>query len=473
MNFTTYHFLLIFLPITFLGYRLLAHYGFRELSKVWLIAASLWFYYQGANQFIYIFLASALFNYITGVLIIKSKTKWKKRLFLTIGLVENIVLLGYFKYTNFLIDNINLVVDQPYEHLDIVLPLGISFFTFQLIAYLVDCNRGVNDDNTFINFMVFITFFPQLILGPIVYHRKFNPQLNDKALTLFNRHNMMLGIFLFSIGAAKKVLLANPLTDYGAMYFTSFASLGTFEAWLGTFSYTFAYYFDLSGYADMAIGLGLFFNLLLPQNFNSPYKARNFREYWQRWHITLSKFLSHYVFRSVFRKERGSLNFYFAVMFTFFISGLWHGAGWTFIFWGLINGVFVCMSHFMIRRGWQLPFFVAWGITFIGILGLRIIIVSSSIGNAFTVMKQLFNFNQFANLTMKQVFYEMYVFVSYNLTTIMILVIAMIIVFFGKNTEAMKNDFKPSVKNAIVVAILLGLVLSQMSNVSNFLYIRY
>jgi alginate O-acetyltransferase complex protein AlgI len=473
MNFTTYHFIFLFLPIVFLGYRLFAHYRFQELSKVWLIGASIWFYYQGAGQFVFLFLGVALFNYIIGAAIIKSKHRWLKRTLLTFGLIENIVVLGYFKYTNFLIDNINLVVENPYEHLNIALPLGISFFTFQLIAYLVDCNRGVNNDNGFINFLVFITFFPQLILGPIVYHRNFNPQLRDAQQTLFNKYNMMLGIFLFSIGAAKKVLLANPLTEYGAMYFTSFASLGTFEAWLGTFSYTFAYYFDLSGYADMAIGLGLFFNLLLPQNFNSPYKARNFREYWQRWHITLSKFLSHYVFRSVFRKERGSLNFYMAVMFTFFISGLWHGAGWTFILWGLINGVFVCMAHFMMRRGWALPFFVAWGLTFIGILALRIIIVSTTIGDAWTIMKQLFNVDQFANLTATQIAYELYVFISYNLTTFGILLVAMIIAFCGKNTETMKNNFKPSVKNAVIAAILLGLVLLQMSNVSDFLYIRY
>lgn len=356
---------------------------------------------------------------------------------------------------------------------DILLPIGISFFTFQLIAFLVDCYRDLTIGYSFVNYMVFITFFPQLIVGPIVHHKAIIPQLEDDKQQLFNPTNMMLGIFLFSIGAAKKILLADPLTEYGAMYYADVANYGVFEAWLGSLCYTFSYYFDLSGYADMAIGLGLFFNILLPQNFKSPYKARNFRDYWQRWHMTLSKFLSDYVFRSVYKKGKGSFNFYFAVMVTFFVSGFWHGAGWSFVLWGLINGTLVCIVHYMARNDLKLPGALAWTLTFIGVVATRILFVSDDTKEAWTVMKSMFNFDQFDNLALSEVGYETYTFIMYNATTVATLFIAMGIAFFGKSSNDMKENFKPTIKNAIFAAILLALALSQMTSVSDFLYLQF
>ncbi|WP_194287329.1 MBOAT family O-acyltransferase [Gracilibacillus oryzae] len=476
MIFSTYLFILVFLPITFLGYRLLAHFRLDELSKVWLVLASLVFYWQGSGMFTFAFIASVIFNYIIGIAIIRANgrnKKWKKRLLLTIGLAENILLLGYYKYANFAIENFNFVTGSSYDLLDILLPLGISFFTFQLIAFLVDCYKEHTEEYSFINYLVFITFFPQLIVGPIVHHKEVVPQIEDEKRPLFNKYNIMLGIFLFSMGAAKKVVLADPLTLYGEAYFSDVASYDVLASWLATFSYTLSYYFDLSGYADMAIGLGLFFNILLPQNFMSPYKARNFRDYWQRWHITLSRFLSTYIFRSVYRKGKGSFNFYFAVMFTFFVSGFWHGAGWSFVLWGIINGVFVCMSHFMRRRKWQLPFIVAWVLTFAGVVGTRILFVATDTSQAFTVMGKMFDFQQFANLSFSEISYDIYTFAMNNSVTIVILLVAMGIAFFGKSSNQMKEEFKPSVKNAVISALLLGLALSQMTAVSDFLYFQF
>ena len=475
MVFSTYLFIFVFLPITFFGYRLLAHFQYDRLSKWWLVLASLYFYYHGSGTFFFIFLASVIFNYFIAKAIIRSNPNAKvwRTLLLTIGLVENLGLLFYYKYMNFFIENVNMFTESNIALKDILLPLGISFFTFQLIAYLFDCYRGFTEEYSFLNYMLFMTFFPQLVVGPIVHHRDIIPQLQQEKRMLFNKFNMMLGIFLFSIGVAKKVLLADPLTSYGQAFFDNPAAFDTLAAWLGSFSYTLSYYFDLSGYADMAIGLGLFFNILLPQNFKSPYKARNFRDYWQRWHITLSKFLSDYVFRSVYRKGKGSFNFYFAVMFTFFVSGFWHGAGWDFVLWGLINGFLVCIAHFMARRGWKLPFILAWVLTFAGVVATRVLFVAEDAKQALFVLVKMVDFSQFANLTFTQISYEIYVFILNNFTTCALLFIAMGIAFFGKSSNEMKENFKPTVKYAILSAILLGLAISQMSNVSDFLYFQF
>lgn len=475
MVFSSYLFILVFLPITFLGYRLLTYFRRDQLSKAWLVAASLVFYWQGSGSFLFTFLASVVFNYLIGIAIIRmgASPRWEKKLLLAIGLAGNIALLGYYKYTNFVIENVNFFAGTSYDAMNILLPLGISFFTFQLIAFLVDCYKGDTEEYSFLNYLVFITFFPQLIVGPIVHHKEVVPQFEDEKRPLFNKYNVMLGMFLFSIGAAKKVLLADPLTAYGAAYFSDVASYDVLASWLASFSFTLSYYFDLSGYADMAIGLGLFFNILLPQNFKSPYKARNFRDYWQRWHITLSRFLSNYIFRGVYNKEKGSFNFYFAVMVTFFVSGFWHGAGWNFVLWGIINGVFVCMAHYMRRSGWQLPFIIAWVLTFAGVVGTRILFVATDSQQAFDVMKKMFDFGQFAESGFSGIAYEVYVFAMYNSVTILTLIIAMGIAFFGKSSNEMKEDFKPSWKNGIIAAVLMGLALSQMSGVSDFLYFQF
>ncbi|MDF2836296.1 MAG: hypothetical protein K0Q63_1936, partial [Paenibacillus sp.] len=372
MIFSTYTFIFVFLPITLLGYRLLSYLGWMNLAKLWLVLASIYFYSKGSGTFIFLFIADILANFVIGTLIVKMADKqaiWTKRLLLTAGLLLNVGFLGYYKYANFAIENINLLTGGAFPLLDVVLPLGISFFTFQLIAYLVDCYRGKTKETPILEFLLFITFFPQLIVGPIVHHADIIPQFRDRKVALFSGANMILGIFLFSMGCAKKIMLADPLTSYAATFYSDVAAGDTITAWVASVGYSVSYYFDLSGYADMALGLALMFNIRLPHNFNSPYKARNFREYWQRWHMTLSKFLSDYIFRSFYRKGSGSFNFYFSVMMTFFVSGFWHGAGWQFIVWGIVNGVFVCLSHMMYRNKWQLPFLVAWTMTFAGIVG--------------------------------------------------------------------------------------------------------
>ncbi len=472
MIFSSYSFL-GFLVIVFLGYYLLNRFKKTQLSKVWLVISSFYFYGQGSLKFLPFFAFTVFFNYIIGTLIIRQDVRWKKRILFAIGLGENLMLLGYFKYANFFLENINLVFSTQYQITGLVLPIGISFFTFQLIAYIVDCYRDETKEYSMINYLLFITFFPQLIVGPIIHHKDIVPQFENAENQKFNMNNIMLGLFIFSIGCAKKVLLADPLTGFAQPFFTDVATAGFFEANFASIAYTLSYYFDLSGYADMAIGLGLFFNVHLPQNFNSPYKARNFRDYWRRWHISLSKFLSDYVFRSVYKKGDGSVKFYAAVMTTFLVSGFWHGAGWRFVLWGGINGLFVCGAHFMTRRKWAMPSAIAWILTFIGIVLTRIIFVSNSTQEAIIMIKKMVDITVWNGWAKSAVLLEGMNFIVDNIYVLFLLAVSLVLAFFCKNTTQITEEFKFSKKYAIITGILITVSLFQMSNVADFLYFQF
>ncbi|WP_207680619.1 MBOAT family O-acyltransferase [Desulfonema magnum] len=364
---------------------------------------------------------------------------------------------------DFFILNINFFAEKKLPLLHIVLPIGISFFTFQLIAYLIDSYRCKTKGYSFLNYLLFITFFPQLIVGPIVHHRDVVPQYEDPNTSELNYKNISMGIFLFSIGCAKKILIADPLTSWAQPAFSHAQELTMLESWFSSISYTLSYYFDLSGYADMAIGLGSMFNIKIPINFNSPYKARNFADYWRRWHMTLSRFLGDYIFRSIFHKGDSARKFYFAIFITFLVSGFWHGAGWTFVVWGIFNGIFVIFAHAMTRANKRLPFFLAWFLTFSGVVLVRILFVSASFGDAIYVVKTLFDFSnlQFSGIPYASVGQLIYIAIGF------------FIVFFLPNSMEIKEKFRPNLKFAVFSAILLIFSMLNMSNVGDFLYFQF
>jgi D-alanyl-lipoteichoic acid acyltransferase DltB (MBOAT superfamily) len=396
-----------------------------------------------------------------------------RRILLTIGILANVLLLGYYKYTDFFISNYNFLFGKTIPYRNIVLPIGISFFTFQLIAYIIDCYKGKTKEYSVINYLLFITFFPQLIVGPIVHHSDTIPQFEDVKQKKINFNNLFLGIFIFCIGCAKKTILADPLTDFAQPFFADVLSGGFFEKWTASIAYTFSYYFDLSGYADMAIGLGLFFNIKIPQNFNSPYKARNFKDYWRRWHMTLSRFLSDYIFRLTYRKGTGSLNFYISIMFTFFVSGFWHGAGWNFVLWGIINGIFVCMGHIMTGKKWSLPFPLAWLLTMLGVIATRILFVSKGIKDAFAIYKGMLDIRTVTQNGFLGVFNELYEFIFTNFYTVSVLILAICIALFTKNTSEITEKFSFKYKYAVISGVLFVISLFQMASVGNFLYFQF
>ena len=475
MIFSTYEFIFLFLPVTFFIYFILNRFELHSISKIWLIACSLYFYAQGSPDFFVFFLGSIVGNYIIGSTMarMEGNQKVQKKFLLLIGLAGNICLLGYYKYTDFFIENYNLLTGSSYSLKHIVLPIGISFFTFQLIAFLVDSYRGETKQYDIINYLLFITFFPQLIVGPIIHHGEIVPQFENKANLKINNDNVAKGIFLFSIGCAKKILLADPMTTNAQEFFNNIGSNpDLLLTWFSSIEYTISYYFDLSGYADMAIGLGYMFNIVIPQNFDSPYKARNFQDYWRRWHMTLSRFLSNYIFRSVYKRDVKWRNYYIATMVTFFVSGFWHGAGWTFVVWGLVNGIFVCTASWMKRKNLKFPFWLAFPLTALGVVLARVLFVSNTFSDAWHVYRGLVNVSSLG-ADFSTMLSSVWHFISIHRSSGLRLVIGIIICWFLPSSKKMTEKFKANIWTAIYAGILMLLCITQMNKVVQFLYFQF
>ena len=346
MLFNSYEFIFLFLPITFFVYFYLTSKRLITGAKAFLVFASLFFYSYWNIIYLPLILASILFNYSIGSALIKKSehSKITKKAILVFGIASNLLLLGYFKYSDFFIQNLNIAIGSNIELLHLILPLGISFFTFTQIAYLVDSYKGDTKEYDLVNYGLFVTFFPHLLAGPILHHKEMMPQFDKVSNMVKNYKNIALGVFLFSIGLFKKVVIADTFAVWATAGFDNASVLNLIEAWATSLSYTFQLYFDFSGYTDMAIGIALLFNIRLPINFNSPYKALNIQDFWRRWHITLSRFLRDYIYIPLGGNRVSEFRTYSNLMITFLLGGLWHGAGWTFIFWGFLHG-FALIIH--------------------------------------------------------------------------------------------------------------------------------
>ena len=348
MLFNSYPFLLLFLPVTLIGYILLGRTVGRGASFGWLVAASLFFYGWWNWFFLSLLLASLLFNYAAGTWLGKLDRHPPAKLVLGVALAFNLGFLGYFKYANFFKENVNALLGANWPITEILLPLGISFYTFQKIAYLVDSYQGKTRGYGFRDFCLFVSFFPQLIAGPITHHAEIMPQFRrqDAARPLWE--DWSVGLTLFVFGLSKKVLLADRLAGFASPVFhvaRTGADFGMNEAWLGVLAYTLQLYFDFSGYSDMAIGLARLFGIRLPMNFNSPYQAANIADFWRRWHMTLSRFLRDYVYIPLGGNRHGTARKYINLLLTMLIGGIWHGAGWTFVIWGALHGGYLLIYH--------------------------------------------------------------------------------------------------------------------------------
>ena len=345
MLFNTYEFILGFLPICWAIYALAIRTGKTTLARSWLVACSLYFYGSWKPEYLALILVSIAFNFSLGAWIQRQDNP---RPLLTFGIVANLGLLGYFKYANFFVDNLNAVSGSSFRLEPIVLPLAISFFTFQQITYLVDTARGDRDPYSFLDYCLFVCFFPQLVAGPIVHHKEVMPQFAATHRASITSTHLAVGTVIFSIGLFKKVVLADNLALIANPVFDAVAAGGaiTFaEAWAGALGYTFQLYFDFSGYSDMAIGIARCFGILLPLNFNSPYKSASIADFWRRWHMTLSRFLRESLYIPLGGNRRGRARRYANLFITMLLGGLWHGAGWTFVIWGALHGVYLILNH--------------------------------------------------------------------------------------------------------------------------------
>jgi len=343
MLFNSVPFLFYFLPIIFVGYLLISHFWDHKTQIIWLILASLFFYAFWNPPFIALLLGSILLNYLFGGWL--SVSPQKK--ILALGIASNLALIGIFKYTGFLAETANYLSGLSLPVPEIALPLAISFFTFQQIAYLVDVYQGKVTDQNFLRYILFVSFFPQLIAGPIVHHSEVIPQFSKPRQSRDRTADILAGLAIFIIGLQKKIVLADGIGVYASAVFDGAADTPpTFLiAWIGTLAYSFQIYFDFSGYSDMAIGLARMFGIRLPENFASPYKATNIVEFWRRWHMTLSRFLRDYLYVPLGGNRRGKNRRYMNIMITMLLGGLWHGAAWTFVFWGALHGLFILLHH--------------------------------------------------------------------------------------------------------------------------------
>lgn len=343
MLFNSFTFIFAYLPIVLGGFFWLGSRN-HAWAAAWLALASLFFYGYWDYRYIPLLLASIGFNYWVGLnLVLKDKPH--RKYYLVLAIAANLILLAYFKYANFFLDTINFLGYKAFPSLDIILPIGISFYTFTQIAFLVDTYQGKVSEYRFVHYLLFITYFPHLIAGPVLHHKEMMPQFAEERTYTFSATDFAVGLTIFCIGLAKKVLIADNLSPYASPLFDNPDSPSLLIAWAGVLAYSFQLYFDFSAYSDMAIGLSRLFGIKLPLNFNSPYKAENISEFWRRWHMTLSRFLRDYLYFPLGGNRNGAFNRYRNLMVVMLLGGMWHGAGWNFIIWGGLHGFYLIIHH--------------------------------------------------------------------------------------------------------------------------------
>ena len=407
MVFNSFEFLLVFFPVVYLGFLLIHRVGGWRAVYPYLAGASLAFYAHWSLLLVAVLAASVVANFaVANALIeVKQQRRTATTLFL-LAVAGNIGALGYFKYTNFLLDTVNTLAGTGFSHLDLILPVGISFYTFIQIGFLVEAYNGTAERPTFDRYALFATFFPCVTAGPLVLQGELFGQMKDRDDPAFSSWRVMIGVTIFCMGLFKKVVFADTIAPYANETFAAVAggaSIDFLTAWVGSLCYTLQLYFDFSGYSDMAVGLGYLFGIKLPLNFNSPLRATNIQDFWRRWHMTMTRFFTTYVFTPMAMKNTrksamrgyGPVRRYFVaaawpVTFTFLIAGIWHGAGWTMVIYGLVHGVALAIC-----RGWRefnmpkLPPLAGWAITMAVVVSALVIFRAPDLATAGRILASM------------------------------------------------------------------------------------
>ncbi len=398
MLFNSIEFIFCFLPIVALGYFTFGKCS-QDAAVIWLAATSLAFYGWWDPRYLLLLLGSVGFNYLVGQRIGSSR---QAPYWLALGVTTNLGLLGYYKYANFLVDNLTALTGVEFALQHVILPLGISFFTFTQIAYLVDVRRREAQEYSFPKYLLFATFFPHLIAGPILHHKEIMPQFDDSRNFTPNAQHIAEGLTFFALGLAKKILLADNIAPYAGDVFEAArtGSVSFFEAWQGALSYTLQLYFDFSGYCDMAIGAALIFGIRMPVNFDSPYRATSIIDFWRRWHMTLSGFLRDYLYIPLGGNRSGPTLRYFNLMIVMVLGGLWHGAGWTFVAWGALHGGYLLINHIWrstLAPGAPNPAtrIAYWIATFLSVVFAWVFFRAENMASAMSMIHGMLGFNGF------------------------------------------------------------------------------
>ena len=455
MLFNSFQYFLIFLPASVALYYLTLYFLGQLPSKVILITASLFFYGFWNYTYLPLLITSIIVNYAIGIILLKNQTKNSNNiLYFIFGIAFNLCLLAYFKYTAFILENINSLANSNIKIPEITLPLAISFFTFQQIIYLVDTYKGATKERNFINYSLFVSFFPQLIAGPIVHHKQIIPQFISKINARVCMDSIKSGIGIFILGLFKKIVIADSFGNWAEIGFQNAYTLNILEAWMAAISFSLQIYFDFSGYVDMAVGSALLLNIRLPINFDSPYSALNVREFWRKWHITLGNFFRENVYIPLGGNKKGTLIECRNLLFTFGLVGLWHGASWTFVVWGTVHGIAVVFNLLWRQLNWEVHKFVAWFLTFLFVCMSWVFFKSSNLSIAVEMILNMVNFSELRVMTW-EVFTK-----NEKLVFSLIVIPSIILSVIGKNTNHFMDSFDFDLKNiTMLFLVVISLIL--------------
>ena len=506
MLFNSIGFIFLFLPIVVAVFFWFGRFN-RNYAAAWLAAVSIFFYGYWDYRYLILLGGSIIFNYWGGLRIGHANGSIRKY-WLVFTIATDLLLLAYYKYADFFISSLNDIAGAGIPLLNIALPIGISFFTFTQIAFLVDSYQGKVKEYRFIHYVLFITYFPHLIAGPVLHHREMMPQFAEKNTYAASAVNVAVGLSIFIIGLAKKVLIADSIAPIANGVFSPGSHPQLIESWIGVLAYTFQLYFDFSGYSDMAIGLSRMFGIRLPLNFNSPYKAGNISEFWRRWHMTLSRFLRDYLYIPLGGNREGLIDRYRNLMITMLLGGLWHGAGWTYVVWGGLHGLYLVINHiwqrFMYRRAWQAGYVYSIAskfLTFAAVSFAWIFFRSPNFSTAADVIGGLIGNNGISLPTLGKPYAELFINMGIqpvfdgirwiDAGAMSVLVVSILLVWFIPNTQEIFRRFepclekveeatdcprliwRPSLRWSLGLALLFCVCILSLNRPSEFLYFQF
>ncbi|RJR19159.1 MAG: MBOAT family protein [Desulfobacteraceae bacterium] len=475
MLFNSFAYLLLFLPTVAIVYFLLNGRQFFWAGKAWLILCSLFFYAYWRISFVTVIIISILVNhffeaYLSG----REYGNRSRRIALILGILFNVGLLGYFKYADFFVENANAVFGTliPLPH--ITLPLGISFFTFQQIAYLVDNYKRISSERDFLNYSLFVCFFPQLVAGPIVHHKEMMPQFGSIRSKLPNWENIYIGFFFIALGLLKKVVVADSFAVWVNEGFSNPSDLNFFTAWKTSLCYTVQLYFDFSGYTDMAIGAARVLNIGLPQNFNAPYLALDIQDFWRRWHMTLGRFLRDYIYIPLGGNRKSTFRTYFNLFLTFLIGGIWHGAGWTFVLWGAMHGTALCIQRLWKNLGLHLPKFLSWALTFLFVNAAWVIFRADSLQTAVSIWIKMLDLSSISAsyTTMPELGKQDFLFFLW----LSFIILYVLEDMFFRTTQEWAARLKPSIRWTLKMGLAFAscmIIMMNQSRFTEFIYFQF
>jgi len=469
MLFNSYLFIFLFLPLSFLIFIFIQKIKINLFSVYYLLILSIIFYAYSNIEYLPLLLISIVINFIFSNLIKnKSENISLSKKILIFSIVFNLVLLAYFKYSSFILNDIlGIFIKNSFDDsyiFDGQIPLGISIYSFTQIGFLVDCYKKKTEKTDLGSYALFVSLFPHVLAGPIIHHKDIISQIRSNSLNLISSLNIRNGILLFVIGLSKKLLIADNLAPIADNLFRNPKNVDIISTWIGTLAYTFQLYFDFSGYSDMALGIALMFNIILPINFNSPYKSKSLIQFWKSWHMTLSAFLKEYLYIPLGGNRKGEINRYINIFVTMILGGIWHGANFTFFFWGLFHGIGIIINHLFVNLKLYIPKILSIFITFLFVHLCWVVFRAENMNDAFIIYKNLVNF------------------VSLNLSTFtvsnLLILFAALIAFFTPNSQEIVKSFKTKLelRNIISIpffSIIFFISIISINSYSPFLYFAF